>query len=337
MNCPKCGNVLPQGAAFCPVCNEPLSAYARPTYAQTAYQATYDPAAYAAQQAGYQQQPYPQQPAYGQQQVYQQTYAQYGQNNYPTGYTQPYVYGQQSAREGTPLITALSGLPRAFLDSFTKPGEVLRGLMERRDLLTGPIVTVLVILLTFLAGMVVVRGVIGALMGGVAALSGVSLAGDSAAMSQGVSYIAGRIAPAVGGIAALCQLLSVVITTAVFLLYLCVMCKVRFTLELALGFAAVTTLPTAAAALACMVLSLLSPWLAVGLMLCGMAVSYVQACSLLPLLSGKTDAQLLPAKMLCVAISVAVVLLLHTLVGGALMGGVMQRVVALLSGVGSLI
>ena len=32
MNCPKCGTPIPQGAAFCPVCNEPLSAYVQPGY-----------------------------------------------------------------------------------------------------------------------------------------------------------------------------------------------------------------------------------------------------------------------------------------------------------------
>ena len=32
MNCPKCGTPIPQGAAFCPVCNEPVSAYVQPGY-----------------------------------------------------------------------------------------------------------------------------------------------------------------------------------------------------------------------------------------------------------------------------------------------------------------
>ena len=32
MNCPKCGTPIPQGAAFCPVCNEPLAAYVQPGY-----------------------------------------------------------------------------------------------------------------------------------------------------------------------------------------------------------------------------------------------------------------------------------------------------------------
>lgn len=32
MNCPKCGTLIPQGAAFCPVCNEPVSAYVQPGY-----------------------------------------------------------------------------------------------------------------------------------------------------------------------------------------------------------------------------------------------------------------------------------------------------------------
>lgn len=333
MNCPKCGNALMPGAAFCPVCNEPLGAYAQPVYTQApVYQPAYDPAAYAAQQAAYQQQAYAQQ-----QQVYQQTYAQYQQGNYPPGYTQPYVYGQQPPRESNPLLTALSGLPRVFANVFTKPAEVLRGLMERRDFWSGPIVAAIVLLLAFLAGMVVARGVVGMLLGGVSALTGVSLAGDNAAMNQGISYVAGRIAPQVGGITALCQLLSLLTVNGVFLLYLCLICKVRFTPELALGLVAVTTLPTVAAALLAMLVSLLSPWLSIIVVLCGMAVSFTIACSLISPLTGRADMQLLPAKMLCVGIAIALVMLLHTLVGGALLSGVFSRMLALLSGVGSLI
>lgn len=365
MNCPKCGTLIPQGAAFCPVCNEPVSAYVQPGYmpgyAQGMPQGYPQPGPGAgmqpppangaqgmqpppvngaqgmqpppaAQYMGAQQQPYPQQ------NLYRQSYAQYQQGTYPPGFQQPYSYGQPPvAREANPLLTALSALPRTFLDSFTKPQEVLRGMLEKRDLLTGPIVAGLTLLLTFLCGMVVMRSFVGVLLSAISSLTGVSLASDAASMNQGVSYIAGRIAPSVGGAAVVCQLIGMAVPALVFMVYLCGVAKVHFSWELLLGFVGVTTLPTAAVALLAMVLSLLSPWLALLVTLCGMAVSYTQACGLLSAVTGRTDAQLLPAKMLLVALSLALTLIVGGMVGGLLMRGVLQRVMVLLNSVGSLI
>lgn len=343
MNCPKCGNPLPQGAAFCPVCNEPLAAYAaqpypqQQGYQQPGVQGYQQPAPQQGYQQAYAQQPYPQQGGYAQQPVYQQTYAQYQQGSYPPGYQQPYIYGQQPAKEPNALLSALSALPRTFLECFTRPGEALRGMMERRDLLTGPIAVGLVLLLTFLCGMVFMRGFIGVLLSAISALTGVSLASDAASLNQGVSYIAGRLAPSVGGVAVLCQLIGMAVPLMVYMVYLCVICKARFSLELLLGFLSVTTLPTAAVALLAMLVSLLSPWLALTVVLCGMAVSYTLACGLLSLITGRTDAQLLPAKLALVSLSLLLTLVLGGLLGSLMMGGVMQRMLILLSNVGSLI
>jgi len=342
MNCPKCGNPLPQGAAFCPICNEPLAAYApqaypqQQGYQQPGMQGYQQPAP----QQGYQQQAAypPQGGGYAQQQpMYQQTYAQYQQGSYPPGYQQPYIYGQQPAREPNPVLGALSALPRTFLECFTRPGEALRGMMERRDLLTGPIAVGLVLLLTFLCGMVFMRGFIGVLLSAISALTGVSLASDAASLNQGVSYIAGRLGPSVGGIAVLCQLIGMVVPLMVYMIYLCVICKVRFSWELLLGFLSVTTLPTTAVALLAMLVSLLSPWLALTVILCGMGVSYALACGLLSLITGRPDAQLLPAKLALVSLSLLLTLVLGGLLGSLMMGGVMQRMLILLSNVGSLI
>lgn len=261
MNCPKCGTPIPQGAAFCPVCNEPLSAYVQPGYMpgyaqgmpqgypppgpgvgvqppMSGAQGMQPPPAAQQPYMGAQQQPYPQQ-----QNLYRQSYAQYQQGTYPPGFQQPYSYGQPAAREANPLLTALSALPRTFLDSFTRPQEVLRGMLEKRDLLTGPIVAGLTLLLTFLCGMVVMRSFVGVLLSAISALTGVSLASDAASMNQGISYIAGRIAPSVGGAAVLCQLIGMAVPALVFLVYLCGVAKVHFSWELLLGFVAVTTLP----------------------------------------------------------------------------------------------
>ena len=153
-------------------------------------------------------------------------------------------------------------------------------------------------------------------------------------MNQGVSYIAGRIAPSVGGAAVLCQLIGMAVPALVFLVYLCGVAKVHFSWELLLGFVTVTTLPTVAVSLLAMILSLLSPWLA---LLCGMAVSYTQACGLLSAVTGRPDTQLLPVKMLLVALALALTLIVGGTVGGLLMRGVMQRVMVLLNSVGSLI
>ena len=245
MNCPKCGTLIPQGAAFCPVCNEPVSAYVQPgympgytqgmpqSYSNTRSSVAMPPPAGGAQgmpppaaqqpYMGAQQQPYPQQ-----QSLYRQSYAQYQQGTYQPGFQQPYSYGQPVAREANPLLTALSALPRTFLDSFTRPQEVLRGMLEKRDMLTGPIVAALTLLLTFLCGMVVMRSFVGVLLSAISTLTGVSLASDAASMNQGVSYIAGRIAPSVGGAAVLCQLIGMAVPALVFLVYLCGVAKVHF-------------------------------------------------------------------------------------------------------------
>ena len=71
--------------------------------------------------------------------------------------------------------------------------------------------------------------------------------------------------------------------------------------------------------------------------LCGMAVSYTQACGLLSAVTGRSDAQLLSVKMLLVALALALTLIVGGLVGGLLMRGVTQRVMVLLNSVGSLI
>ncbi len=297
MNCAACGNPIPQGAQACPYCGMP-----------------------AAQQTA---------------NVYEQSYAQCQTGGYPAGYQQAHVYGQKPQRPG--LLASLSELPRAFLDSFSRPGEVLYGMVERGDRLSGPIMMALVLALTFLAGMVIMRGFVGVLFEAFSMITGVSMAGTAASMNQGIRYIAGRVAPSVGGIAALCQLISMAVPTLVFMIYICVICKVTFSWELALGFLAITSLNTAAASLLAMALSLISPWLSLLPMLCGMAVSYTKACGMLSLIIARPESELMPAKLVCTVVSVFVTMALAGTVGGLLMNGVMRRIFVLLGSVGSLI
>jgi hypothetical protein len=194
-----------------------------------------------------------------------------------------------------------------------------------------------VLLLTFLGGVVILRGFVGELFKAVSALTGVSMAGSSASMNQGISYIAGRVGPAVGGIAALCQLICMLIPVAVYMLYICVIRKVAFSIELAAGFLSVLSFNTIAASLLAMALSLLSPWLAVLVMCAGAAVSYTQANGMLGFITGVPGHQTAGARIACTVISLFVSVLLSSLVGGLLMSGVMRRILTLFSSVGSLL
>lgn len=272
-----------------------------------------------------------------QQPVYQQSYARYQQDGYPTGYQQPYAYGQQPANEENSFLNVLAELPRAFVNSFIRPGDVLRKMVERRDLYSCPVVAAVVLLLTFLCGMVVMRGFVGVLFSIISNVSGVSMAASEAAMNQGISYIAGRVAPSVGGVAVVCQLISMLVPTIVFMVYICVVCRVMFSWELALGFLTVISLPAVAVALLSMASALITPWIALILAACGIAISYTQACGMLALITGRNEQLLLRGKLICTALSVGLTLAIAGLAGGWMMGGVVQRIIVLFANVGSLI
>lgn len=268
--------------------------------------------------------------------TYQQSWAQYQTGGYPQGYQTPYLDTQKPQREEQGLLHTLSLLPRAFLDSFSQPAEVLRAMVERGDLLTAPIVAALVLVMSFLAGVVIARGFIGELYGLISLLAG-GAGSSSAAVNQGITYIIGRVAPSVGGIAALGQLICMLIPTAVFMVYICLLCRVAFSWELALGFMAVTSMNTVVVSLVAMALSLLSPWLALIVMAAGTAVSYTQACAMLGLITARPDEQLVSAKLALTVVSLIVTLVTCGGVCGLLMSGVVQHVLRLLSSVGSLI
>jgi len=299
MNCAGCGNLLPQGVQVCPYCGAPVNPYGQPNA----------------------------------QNVYQQSYVQYQPGTYPAGYQTPYGYGQTPAREDTGILHTLSALPRIFAESFTNPGEVLRSMVEKRDWFTGPIVVTLVLVMAFLSGMVIMRGFVGVMLSAIATLLGSGFSGAS----QSASYIAGRIGPAVGGIAALCQLISIIVPTVVFMVYICGICRITFSWELCLDFAAVTSLNTVAVSLAAMALSLISPWISLMIMLCGMAISYTQACGMLSLITARAEVQLMRAKLILTSVSILLTLAANGVVGSLLMSGVMRRVIGLLNSVGSLI
>jgi hypothetical protein len=156
-------------------------------------------------------------------------------------------------------------------------------------------------------------------------------------MSQGVSYIAGKIAAPIGGIAALCQLFALVLPAAVVLTYLCAIRQVRFSYLLASNVVAVTTLPSIAAALLCMVFSLLSPVLGVLMLALGEVASYVLVCLLIAHITGLAEQHSALVKLAVVCISIVVKMLFIQLVGGSLMASVMRTLTALMSTMGSLL
>lgn len=300
MNCARCGKALQPGATVCPACGEAVNAWP-------------------------------------QQGVYQQSYVQYQQGGYPQGYQTPYTYSGQQRHDEGGLLGALSELPRSFAESFVRPAEVMRSLVEKRDRFSWLIVTALVLVLAFLCGMVLMRGVLGMMLRAISVLRAAPLAATEASMSQGVSYIAGRIGPMAGGIAVLCQFIAMIVPAGVFMFYICVVCRVAFSWNLLTSFVTVTSLNTVAFSLLAMAGSLLTPWLAVAVILCGMAVSYVQAAGMLSPITARPDQQLMVGKLVCVLLSLALTLALCGIGGGLLMKGVMNRVLILLNNVGSLI
>jgi len=254
------------------------------------------------------------------------------QTVYPTAYTQT-----AQIREDNSFLTALSELPRAFCHSFTQPGEVLRGWVEKREHFSFPIVTVLVLLLSFLCGTVLLRGFVAVLYQAIFRLTGASLAGSAASLSQGVSYIAGRVGPMAGGIAVLCQLISMTVLGAVFMVYLGAVCRLSLSYELVTGFVTVISLNTAVTTVLAMACSLLSPWLSLMVMACGLVIGISQACGMLSLITGRSENQLFVSKLVLSGCSVLALLSVNGVVGSLLMNGVLQRVLGLLRSVGSLI
>jgi len=329
MNCPKCGTLLPAGVTACPVCGAPLAnAGGFSGYHTGGYQPQNNQPAYAQNGYGYGAAG----PAAGAGNGYAQGY-----NGYPQGYQPVYgAYDDGAARENE-FLKAIANLPRVVRGAFRDPGETLRGMMERSDRYTGGVIAGLSLILTFLAAILVTRGTVMSLLTGLSSLAGEPLAGDAASMSQGVNYIAGKMAASVGGIAALCQLLALVLPVAVALTYLCVVQKVRFSLLLASSLTAIVTLPSVAAALLCMVASLLSPYAGALMILLGLIASYTLLSALITWITGLPEQRLVPAKIAVIGAAEVLKLLFFWLVGGALATAALNTVSGLISSMGSLL
>ena len=327
MNCPKCGNLLPNGSAVCPVCGTPV------TQAYRGYP-TYPGAGTPPTGQGYPTYTQTGNAGNGAQPQRNAGYPPQGYANDSHGYGQSYG---RTTRERGDFLTAMGNLPHVIREVFIDPGETLRGMMDRSDRYTGAVVTALSLLLTFLAAILGMRSMISLLYGGFTQLFGASLAGDAGSMNQGINYIVGKMAASVGGIAAVCQLFAVIAPLAAALIYLCAFKKVRFSFLLASNLAAILTLPTIAASILCMLFSLVSPVLGGVMILLGTAASYVLLCAMLTWITGMADAKLVVTKIAMISAAEGLKILFIWLVGGALTAAALTAVAGIVNSLGSLI
>jgi len=263
---------------------------------------------------------------------FQQSYAQYGtqQSTYPQGY-QP-IYGgyhpTPAQRDPGQFLAAISQLPRMFLDSFRDPGAVLRGMMERRDRYAPPVVCGLALLMAFFCGMAATRALVTVFIN---AATLILPFGNELARADGINRIAGNISAAVGGIAVLCQLIAMVFPLAVMLVYLCAVCKVRFSFELLFGLITLLTMPTLPISVFTLVASLFSPLLPPLFVIAGMVISYVFMGSLTARVTGKTDDDLVLVKIVMILLSLTLTLVFVALAAGLLSEGITATIMSFIS------
>ncbi len=261
----------------------------------------------------------------------------YAQQGYPQPTAQSYAYQGRMQRQPNQALTMLSELPGLFLGCFTNPGQVLRTLVERSDVVIGPIVLAVALVVVFLGGMAAMRGVVSMLFSFITSLTGISLANSSSALRQGINYIAGQIAPAVGGIAVLCQLIAIVVPVAVIAVYLYLVLRNNLNWVLVLEMVTVTTLPTVIIALLGMLGSMLSPVLVLVTVVIGVVIAYLQLGHMLSHLLGSTDGELHRIKMVCFPVALLLTFGFIYLLGGTLLGSVFQRMISLLGNMGAMV
>ena len=321
MNCPKCGNILPQGAPFCNVCNEPVGVM--------------DPMAYSHQAQGIPpMQGYGGGHSYGQPSQeqgypssYQQNYAQYNPPSPP--YTQGYggYYGTPPRRSNPgAFLNAVRQIPVMFRDSFRDPGTVLQGMIERKDFYTAPLVAGIALLLTFLCCMMLASSILTGLFIGVLSIlpSGMGSFGmPIGAMDlENARSTVGSLSASIGGTATLCQLFAMAVPLAVLLIYLCTVSKVRFSWELLCACFTITTLPTVAASILALIGLLIHPSLLLLLSILGIATSFVLMGSLMSRVVGKPESTLVLPRILCICLSILFTVIFVSLLSGIMMGGI---------------
>ena len=111
----------------------------------------------------------------------------------------------------------------------------------------------------------------------------------------------------------------------------------RFSFLLASNLVAVTTLPSLAAALLCMVFSLMVPALGLVAMGLGLVVSYVLLGLVVSHITGMPEQHSAGIRITLISISEVVKLLFVQLIGGALVAGTLHTVSSLVGTIGSLL
>ena len=329
MNCPRCGNFLPQGAQFCNVCNEPVNPNSYIPYGQPGQSYPQMPSEYP---QGYSQSQQSQ--GYPSAGGYQQGYpGQAGYPSYPNQTTQQYEQPQagyysgynQAPKTSEVILAAILKIPRMFKAVFRNPDALLKEMVESQDVYSAPIVVILALVLAFLSGVVISTGAVSVFLSILGGLYGQALANR-----DGINSIAGSISNMVGGISLLYQFFAMAAPLTVMLVYICVVRKMRFSLPLGCGLITVMTLPTLATAPLAMVGSLLSPVLPVLFITAGVVVSYVFMGNLVARVLGVAEADIVKEKIILILTSMvlnaAAFALVTSLFSGNAVGAVLGRI-----------
>jgi len=261
--------------------------------------------------------------------AYQQNYAQYSTQSQP--YTQGYggYYGTPPKRtDPGAFLNAIRQIPVMFRDSFRDPGAVLQGMMERKDYYTAPLVAGVALLLTFLCCMILASGILTGLFVGV--LSMLPTGMGSFGMPVGATdldnarSVVGSLSASFGGTATLCQLFAMAVPLTVLLIYLCAVCKVRFSWELLCACFTITTLPTVAASMLALIGLLIHPSLLLLLSILGMVTSFVLMGGLMSRAVGKPENVLVLPRILCICLSIILTVIFVFLLSSAMVGGMIR-------------
>ncbi len=341
MRCTHCGIILPPGVLRCPICGTcPDSAQAQEDYrSYRQYPKT-----------NYQQGVPPDGREYG--------YTAENPVNQPKQYATPafhtyrkqvftgFSQSQQTAHQSQPrdsfnpngaFYRAVSELPQVVKGAFANPVGTLQGMVRRGDRYTGAILVFLSAMFAFLAGMILVRGALGSLFSMASGVAGLQLADSAASLNQGVSYLAGKVAVPVGGIAALCQVIAAVMPAAVAMVYLSAVRQVRFTFELLSGYAAITVLPNLAALALASVCSLITPYLSLVMLFFGQVFSYVLLCTMAVRIAELEPQKAVFVQSSLICLSELTKIALFAAVGGTLLSGVVRTLTSLTNSMGGLL
>jgi len=265
------------------------------------------------------------------------TYRKQVLSNFPQ--TQQANYQGQahdSYSPGSAFMRALLDLPQVVKSAFTDPMGTLQGMIRREDRFSGGIVVLLSLIFAFLAGMILTRSALGTLFSAMSGLTGLELADSTASLNQGVSYLAGKIAAPVGGIAAVCQLIAALVPVVVTMAYLSLLKQLRFSFLLASGFTAIITLPNLLALVLASAFSLITPYLSLLTLFSGLVVSYVLLCNMTMQLVNPDGERSVPVQSALVCLSELMKIILIAVIGGAMMSGVVRTLSSLTSSVSGL-